>query len=201
MVSCQRPLGLRPRLALRDGTQVHEFCHRAVAAPEEAAMPGAGVMRGNASREQLRAMVKIEVPEGGRARGTGRQARPAETCSVPRLPADHRGAGGGGRVWRKAARLLPAQAREVPVQGWQWLRHLPAPAPEGQLQGLRRLRSLPSPARRASARSAEAPASALTSAGRASAMGAMAPASASTSVEGAHERSARPAAWRKKNAP
>ena len=43
---CQRPLGLRPRLALSDGTQVHEFCHRAVAVPaEEAAMPGAGVMQ------------------------------------------------------------------------------------------------------------------------------------------------------------
>jgi hypothetical protein len=42
---CQRPLGLRPRLALSDGRQVHEFCHRAVAAPEEAAMPGAGVMQ------------------------------------------------------------------------------------------------------------------------------------------------------------
>jgi hypothetical protein len=39
---CQRPLGLRPRLALSDGTQVHEFCHRAVAVPaEEAAIPGA----------------------------------------------------------------------------------------------------------------------------------------------------------------
>ena len=37
---CQRPLGLRPRVALGDGTQVHEKCHRAVAAPAEAAMSG-----------------------------------------------------------------------------------------------------------------------------------------------------------------
>jgi hypothetical protein len=125
---------------------------------------------------------------GGRARGTGRQARPAETCSVPRLPADHRGAGGGEESMaesgpasartsarRNSARIAMAPSSASTSAGRTGARIVEArpllsPAPEEPVQGVRRLRPLPSPA-------PEEP------------------------VQGAHARSARPAAWRKKKAP
>jgi hypothetical protein len=133
-------------------------------------MPGAGVMHGNASREQLRAMANIEVPEGRacpRDRAASAASGNVQCPKTARRPSRCRR--GGGEYGGKRPGFCPHERQKKQCKDCNGSVICQHQRRKDRCKDCGGTASAITSAGRASARSAEAPASALTSARRASA--------------------------------